>query len=343
MPAEVPPPSSRRGPPPLPTPAAQETKVERVSLPVAPVPEVVEAAVADRAERVSVPARTSFAPAPPRDDSGKRSRRTRVAAPKSRWPLAVFAVALAGVGGLVVMKATPVGEAIEARYGKPAPTIPVTPVPPRPSAHHATTATATAGDVEPAPSSSASAPASASAAASAIESAAPSASASAPGHVFGSIAACMQADFADDSVDGASAARLAALCAETDPRKGATAMKTEVVRAGAHRVTEAMREWALLSWYELAAFATIRADCCPDVQPLKLPAVGQCDPLDGALEATGAAATTGGDVDGALTLFKKALSCVNLSGASNNFPYSTLSGGEETAFKKTLGRVAKHH
>jgi eukaryotic-like serine/threonine-protein kinase len=348
LPADAPPPSSRRGPPPLPPSITKETRVSSASGAPAPSPpEPVEAAPTSAPpveQRVSLsPGRSSFVPAPPPDRSGKRSRRTRVAPPKSRWPLALFAVALAGVGGLVVMLATPLGEAISERYGKPAPTIPTTPEPPRPSGRHAASTATTASDVEPSPSSNVAAPASASPGASAAESASPSASASAGAHVFGSVAACMQADFADDSIDGGSAARLASLCAEVDPRKGATAMKTEVVRAGSHRVSEAMREWALLSWYELAAFAIIRADCCPDVTPLKLPAVGQCDPLDGALDATSAAVTTGGDVEGAVGLFKKAISCVTVSGASNNFTYPALSGGEETAFKKTLARVAKHH
>jgi serine/threonine-protein kinase len=351
QPAEQAPPSSRRGPPPLPP---VKKAIESAAAPAAPQPVEVAAAVEPApspapaetpSERAPAPARSSFAPAPPRDGAGKRSRRTRAAAPKSRWPLALFALGLTAIGGLVVLQATPIGEVIQERYAKRAPAIAPPPAT-RPAAHHpAATPSATATAPVAESSASSSAAASASAAPSASESAAPSASASASAgtHVFGSIAACMQADFADDSVDGVSAARLESLCAETDPRKGANTMKTEVVRAGAHRVTEAMREWALLSWYELAAFATIRADCCPDAPPLKLPQVGQCDPLDGALAATGTAVTTGGDVEGAVTLFRKAVSCVMVSGASNNYTYPALTGGEETAFKKTLARVAKHH
>ena len=89
----------------------------------------------------------------------------------------------------------------------------------------------------------------------------------------------MQADFADDldrrRLDG----RAPAVALQRD-RSGASArpqMKTEVVRAGAHRVTtEAMREWALLSWYEARR---VRDDprrlLLPTRRRLGLPAVGQ--------------------------------------------------------------------
>ncbi len=155
----------------------------------------------------------------------------------------------------------------------------------------------------------------------------------------------MQADFADDSIDGGTAARLASLCSETDPRKGATQMKTEVVRAGAHRVTEAMREWALLSWYEARRVRDHRRRLLSrrERRSSSRPSAS-ANPLDGALDATGAATSLGRRRRGARsTLFRKAVSCVNVSGAANNFTYPSMSGGEETAFKKTLARVAKHH
>ena len=136
--ADQPPPSSRRGPPPLPKspakdakrPGGRERRVgarRRRRCAGRCCRRGGRRAPAQRRlalERVA-PARTSFTPAPPRDRArGPRSRRTRaVSPPKSRWPLALFAVALAGVGGLVVMLATPLGDAIQERYLKPAPTI----------------------------------------------------------------------------------------------------------------------------------------------------------------------------------------------------------------------------
>src|SRR5262249_51699592 len=100
---------------------------------------------------------------------------------------------------------------------------------------------------------------------------------------------------------------------------------------------------ALLSWFELAAFTVVRADCCPGAEPVKVPAVGQCEPLDASLNAVAEAATHGGDVDGALKTMHRAIGCILASGAAGNYPFAPLTGGEETAFRKTLARVASHH
>ena len=57
---------------------------------------------------------------------------------------------------------------------------------------------------------------------------------------------------------------------KTDPRRGATALRSRVVLASADgRPTDAMREWALLSWYEMAAFAVVRGRCCAASPPLE--------------------------------------------------------------------------
>ena len=41
-----------------------------------------------------------------------------------------------------------------------------------------------------------------------------------------------------------------------------------VVGAGG-KLTDGMREWAGLGWYEAAAYGVLRARCCPTPAPLK--------------------------------------------------------------------------
>ena len=104
-----------------------------------------------------------------------------------------------------------------------------------------------------------------------------------------------------------------------------------------------MREWALLSWFEMAGFAAIRTDCCPNPAPLKLPPVGQCEPLDQKIQGVATAATSGGDVDAAIAEMQKAMRCMMAAGAGSNYPYPLLQGGEATALKKTLVRIQGAH
>ncbi len=158
---------------------------------------------------------------------------------------------------------------------------------------------------------------------------------------------CARSTFAAGSFDPASPPAFASMCAETDPRRGAESARTALVIAGTHRpVSDGMREWAMLGWYEMAAFAVMRARCCPGAAPLVLPKpLGACAPLDDALNALGAAAARRADqatLDEALGAFTKSVSCVVRSGGANLFgAYPTPRGGEDTTFRKTLARAAR--
>src|SRR5262249_26242005 len=134
-----------------------------------------------------------------------------------------------------------------------------------------------------------------------------------------------------------------AICSETDPRKGVAPLKPSVVRARpSGQVTEAMREWALLDWYELAAFAVIRARCCPNPSPLKLPPpIGICEPLDESLDALGAAAAAHGDVEAGITRVRAAVHCAIATGAVASYSYKDRpADGAETILRKTIERAA---
>ena len=121
-------------------------------------------------------------------------------------------------------------------------------------------------------------------------------------------------------------------------------MKSEVVRASTGRkVTDGMKEWWMLQWYEMAAFAVVRGRCCSAPPPLTLPApIGECVPLDRALDRLGAAARDADDVERALAEYTRAVHCAVSSGHGGTYGHpSRPKGGEEAAIRKTLARGSK--
>jgi hypothetical protein len=147
--------------------------------------------------------------------------------------------------------------------------------------------------------------------------------------------------FADGTFAAESPPTLSSMCAESDPRHGASTMRAEVVRAKSGTgVTEGMREWSMMHWYEMAAFAVIRETCCAAPVPLVLPRpLGSCAPLDETLRDLATAVATGADHGPALAAYTKAVHCTVSSGAGA-YKYETRPlGGEEEAVKKTIARV----
>src|SRR5262249_1217590 len=87
----------------------------------------------------------------------------------------------------------------------------------------------------------------------------------------GDVAACVVPIVPANSFDAST--DFSFVCSETDPRKGGAEVRTQLVRAGKNLST-AMQEWALLGWYEMAAFAVLRSRCCPGAPAIGLPEVG---------------------------------------------------------------------
>jgi eukaryotic-like serine/threonine-protein kinase len=179
-------------------------------------------------------------------------------------------------------------------------------------------------------------------------SAAPATSAAPPTEASeAGFAACMLPLFASSSIDAAAAARLSFVCSETNPLKGAAAVRAHLVKAAKNRgVSDATKEWAVLGWYEMAAFTVIRAQCCPSPPPLELPKEpGSCTPLAKALNELGdaVAATTGpGDraLEKSVKRFARSIQCTVRVGAASRYGRrGKPDGGEQTGFKKTLARV----
>src|SRR5262249_14351595 len=139
---------------------------------------------------------------------------------------------------------------------------------------------------------------------------------------------CASPVFAPGTFDDSPPPDQGYICNEVDPRRGAAALRADVVRANKGRATsDAMREWSLLGWYEMAVFSVIRARCCPDAAPLALPALpDSCVQLDGALNDLGAAAAgktreDGNTVERAMVRYADAIRCAVRSSASMTYPY----------------------
>jgi hypothetical protein len=134
------------------------------------------------------------------------------------------------------------------------------------------------------------------------------------------------------------------VCSETDPIKGGAAIRTQLVRAH-HNVSDGMKEWAILGWYEMAAFSVIQAQCCPSAAPVKLPEIHGCRSLPEAFSAISAAARAASDpsdkaLKKAVEAYTNDIHCIVRAGNANRFGrVGNPQGGEDTAFMHVLGRV----
>jgi hypothetical protein len=169
----------------------------------------------------------------------------------------------------------------------------------------------------------------------------PSASAAAPPPP--SPVGCLRSMFPEDTFT-TEPNDLAFVCEETQAVRGATRVKEIVVKAGDDRVSGGMKEWAVLGHFGIAAFASMRARCCPDRAPLELPdAPKTCEPLADAVRKIEDVSREGApdtEADAAIKTFRKSLLCVLKSGPKNVLgDHPAPGGGEGTTFQKTLDRT----
>lgn len=100
------------------------------------------------------------------------------------------------------------------------------------------------------------------------------------------------------------------VCELTDPRKVSAKVHSKIVLGGLGKLTEGMRIWSQLIWYELASVAVARAGCCPGAAPLELPDMPDvCPNLAETLTALGKARTERTDVSIELMAFHDNVSC----------------------------------
>jgi hypothetical protein len=134
------------------------------------------------------------------------------------------------------------------------------------------------------------------------------------------------------------------LCAEKDPREGGGKLRTAVVSgAGGAAVTDAMRVFSKLGWFEMAAFVFVRSGCCPAETPaieLPDPAPG-CDSMAPALTDLAKAVTANQSFDAAVERASKTFACEAKNGRASLFRRTAAPAGhEEPAFRELVKSLA---
>jgi hypothetical protein len=134
------------------------------------------------------------------------------------------------------------------------------------------------------------------------------------------------------------------VCTETHPRRGGTAIRKAVIRAGRKTgARAAMREWDQLGWYEMAVFAVARHECCPDPPPLvQLRGLEACH-FKAVLEQLGMAGSEASEeiVAKAIDEFQGAVICLLRNGAARSFGQSGArpKAGAVAMFLKMVDRL----
>jgi hypothetical protein len=97
------------------------------------------------------------------------------------------------------------------------------------------------------------------------------------------VTACVVGLFAPRSFEKAKP-DLSFVCTDPFPLRGVTRVQSQVAlgRWGKGGMSEGMREWATLGWYQIAAYAVFRGHCCASAPPYEWTFDLNC-PLDAAL------------------------------------------------------------
>jgi len=123
------------------------------------------------------------------------------------------------------------------------------------------------------------------------------------------------------------------LCKETDPRAGADHLRVAVVKAAPKggSPSDAMKIFSRIGWYDMTAFAVVRAGCCPEAPPITLPDA-KCG-MDTALRDVGDAVISTRDLAEPLKKYTESIHCeLNRGGAKMLRRSERPAGGEDTAF-----------
>ena len=151
--------------------------------------------------------------------------------------------------------------------------------------------------------------------------------------------ACFAQLMPDDAF-GDTSPDLKGACTGRDAYATTLVLKSAVVAAGGNGVTEAMREWSKLGWYETAAFTAMRAHCCSDAEALTVSSHYAVCQLEEALAYVTNAIDDEAKMKEALDDYHDAVMCLTGKGWASAFgrggaPY----GGEKVHFAKVMERL----
>jgi hypothetical protein len=131
------------------------------------------------------------------------------------------------------------------------------------------------------------------------------------------------------------------VCDETDPRNGAEKLRVGVINGAKGTTTDAMKIFARIGWYDMAAYAVVRAGCCENAKPLALPTPSSgCTALDEALRDVGSAVVAARSYDEALKKYTAAIHCEMNAGKGAVLRHPNRpAGGEDSAFGELVHAV----
>ena len=134
----------------------------------------------------------------------------------------------------------------------------------------------------------------------------------------------------------ASAPDFSRVCDQTDPRLGADQLRVAIVASApkGNSPTEAQKIFSRIGWYDMAAFAVVRAGCCPDAEPLTLPEPGKnCGDMAEALRSVGQEVVSNHPAEEPLKKYTAAIHCeLNLGRGPVFRKRERPAGGEDSAF-----------
>ena len=133
-----------------------------------------------------------------------------------------------------------------------------------------------------------------------------------------------------------SAPDFSGLCDQADPRAGADKLRVAIVASGPKTggASDAMKIFARIGWYDMAAFAVVRAGCCPEAKPLELPEPSKtCDNMAEALRNVGQEVVANHPAEESLKKYTAAIHCELNAGHGQSFRKAERpTGGEDSAF-----------
>jgi hypothetical protein len=141
----------------------------------------------------------------------------------------------------------------------------------------------------------------------------------------------------------ATAPDFSGVCDQTDPRTGADKLRVAIVASAPKTggATDAQKIFARMGWYELAAFAVVRAGCCPDPKPLELPEPSKgCSNMAEALQFVGQEVVANHPAEESLKKFTETIQCEVKFGRGATFRKAERpAGGEDTAFLELVKAI----
>lgn len=133
-----------------------------------------------------------------------------------------------------------------------------------------------------------------------------------------------------------SAPDFSGFCEVSDPRAGADKLRVAIVASAPKTggATNAMKLFARMGWYDMAAFAVVRAGCCPDAKPLELPEPSKtCGDMGAALREVGQEVVANHPAEESLKKYTAAIHCeLNLGRGQAFRKAERPAGGEDSAF-----------